>query len=63
MRILSSQEVIESADGVVRTIIQTYLAPNKTFSDVTELLDNHANNPLRDFGDACRQEFRGPDPT
>jgi len=63
MRVLSSQEVIESADGVVRTIIQTYLAPNKTFGEVTELLDNHAKNPLRDFGNACRQELRGPDPT
>ena len=63
MRVLSSQEVIESADRVVRTIIQTYLAPNKTFREVTELLDNHAKNPLRDFGNACRRELRGPDPT
>jgi hypothetical protein len=63
MRVLSSQEVIESADRVVRAIIQTYLAPNKTFREVGELLDNHAKNPLRDFGDACRREFRGPDPT
>jgi hypothetical protein len=63
MRVLSSQEVIESADRVVRTIIQTYLAPNKTFRELAELLDNHAKNPLRDFGDACRREFRGPDPT
>jgi hypothetical protein len=54
--------VIESADRVVRTIIQTYLAPNKTFREVTELLDNHAKNPLRDFGNACRRELRGPDP-
>jgi len=63
MRVLSSQEVIESADRVARTIIQTYLAPNKTFREVTELLDNHAKNPLRDFGNACRRELRGPDPT
>ncbi len=63
MRVLSSQEVIESADRVVRAIIQTYLAPNKTFREVGELLDNHAKNPLRDFGDTCRREFRGPDPT
>jgi len=63
MRVLSSEEVIESADRVVRAIIQTYLAPNKTFRDVTELLDNHEKNPLRDFGNACRRELRGPDPT
>jgi hypothetical protein len=62
VRVLSSYEVIESADRVVRTVIQTYLAPNKTFREVTELLDNHAKNPLRDFGNACRRELRGPDP-
>src|SRR5215468_11316222 len=31
MRVLSSPAVVESADKVVRTIIETYLAPNRTF--------------------------------
>lgn len=61
MRVLSSSGVVESADRVVRAIIETYLAPNKTFRQVTEVLDNHARNPLRDFGNACREELRGPE--
>ena len=59
MRILSSPAVVESADKVVRVIIETYLSPNKTFRDVTEILDNEAMNPLRDFSIVCRDELWG----
>jgi hypothetical protein len=62
MHVLSSPRVLENADRVVRVIIETYLAPNKTFRDVTELLDNEAMNPLRDFSNACREELWGRDP-
>jgi hypothetical protein len=57
MRILSSAAIVESADRVARVIIETYLGPNKTFRDVTEVLDNDAMNPLRDFSNACREEL------
>ena len=50
--------VVENADKVVRAIIETYLAPNRTFRDVREVLDNEAMNPLRDFRNACREELR-----
>ena len=59
MRVLSSPRIIENADRVVRVIIETYLAPNKTFRDVVEFLDNDAMDPLRAFSDACREELRG----
>src|SRR5262249_30681009 len=62
MRVLSSPAVVESADQVVRTIVETYLAPNKSFSDVTEIIDDKSLDPLRAFGDACRQELRSADP-
>jgi len=62
MRVLSSRAVVASADHVVRTIIETYLAPNKTFRDVTEIVDKDSLNPLREFSDACRQDLRGGDP-
>jgi hypothetical protein len=58
MRVLSSAKIVESADRVVRVIIQTYLAPNKTFRDIEEILDNEAMNPLRDFSNACREELQ-----
>jgi hypothetical protein len=59
MRVLSSPRIVEGADSVVRVIIETYRAPNKTFRNVEELLDDAAMNPLRDFSDACREELRG----
>jgi hypothetical protein len=59
MRILSSPEIVESADRVVRAIIDTYLAPSKTFRDVREIMDNREMNPLFDFSNACREELRG----
>ena len=59
MHVRSSPRIVESADRVVRVIIETYLAPNKTFRDVKEILDNDAMDPLREFSDACREELRG----
>jgi len=59
MRVLSSPQIIEHADGVVRVIIETYLGPNKTFRDALEILNNDAMNPLREFSTACREELRG----
>jgi hypothetical protein len=59
MRIVSSPAIIESADKVARRIIETYLGPNRTFRDITEILDNDAMNPLREFSNACRGELRG----
>jgi hypothetical protein len=57
MRVLSSPRIVESADRVIRVIVETYLASNKTFHDVTEILDNEAMNPLREFSNACREEL------
>jgi hypothetical protein len=59
MHVLSSPSIVENADRVVRVIIQTYLAPNKTFRDVTEILDKADMNPLREFSIACREELKG----
>ena len=59
MRVLSSPPIAATADRVVRVIIETYLAPNKTFRDVVEILDNEALDPLRAFSNACREELRG----
>jgi len=59
MRVLSSPGIVENADKVVRVIIETYLAPNKTFHDLEEILDHDAMNPLREFSNACREELGG----
>lgn len=59
MRVLSAPSVVEHADLVVRAIIKTYLSPNKTFRDITELLDNRTMDPLSSFSTACREELWG----
>ena len=58
MRVLSSPTIVKSADEVVRVIIETYRAPNRSFRDVQELLDENAMNPLREFSNACREELQ-----
>ena len=58
MRVLSSLPIIEHADRVVRTIIDTYLEPKMTLREVSEALKTSAFvDPLRDFSEACREEL------
>jgi len=54
---MSSPTVVASADKVIRTIIQAYLSPNKSFRDVFQVLDNAAMDPMREFSDSCRVEL------
>jgi hypothetical protein len=56
MRVLSSSAVVEKAEVVVRTIVDTYFAPNKTFPELRKLMDSHAIDPLRAFSEECRKE-------
>ena len=59
MRMLSSQVVIDQADGVMRKVIETYLSPNKSIRDiVAHDLRSDVLDPLRDFSNACRNELR-----
>jgi hypothetical protein len=58
MRVVSSSAVIEKAETVVLLIIDTYSVPNKTFSDLRDLMSSHAVNPLRAFSEECRAELQ-----
>ena len=58
MRVHSAPKVTENADKVVRLIIETYLAPNKTFRDVPKLLESEEIDFLREFSIACGVELR-----
>ena len=51
--------MVEEAEAVVRMIVDTYFAPNKTFPELRTLIDGHAIDPLRAFGEKCRAELRG----
>ena len=58
IRLMSTERVVESADTVVRIIVDAYLAPNMTLEEMrTNWIDRHID-PLRDFSEACRQELQ-----
>lgn len=58
IRLISSPRVVESADSLTRIIIDTYLAPNVTLEEVRARWIEKNIDPLRDFGEACREELR-----
>jgi glycogen debranching enzyme len=62
MRVLSSSAVIERAEAVVRMIVDTYFAPNKTFPELPKLMDGHSIDPLRAFSEECRAELSNAPP-
>ncbi len=58
MRVLSSPRTVENADKVARMIVNTYLAPNKTFPELRDMVNSGAIDPLREFSEASRQELQ-----
>jgi len=58
MRIVSSAAVFDSADQIPKKIADTYSEPNKTFPELRKMRDSGLIDPLRDFSEACREEFR-----
>ncbi len=58
MRIVSSARIFEDADKVARLIMETYVAPNKTFADLESTVEGHMVDPLRRFSEACREELQ-----
>jgi hypothetical protein len=61
MRVLSSAAVVDSADQIVKRIINAYLEPNKTFPELRQMASSGLIDPLREFSEACRAESEGLD--
>ncbi len=57
MRVLSSPSVTASADKVGKKILDTYLEPDKSFPELRELVRGGSFDLLREFSEACREEF------
>jgi hypothetical protein len=57
MRVLSSPKVLESAEHIERRIIDEYLAPQKTFLELRDMVHSGSVNMLREFSLACRAEI------
>ncbi len=59
MRVLSMPHTVSCADALLRAIIDTYFAPNRTIGDIHALLASGKGvDPLREFSDAARMELR-----
>ena len=58
MRVLGMPKSVACADNVMRSIIETYFAPNRTMADLRELVkDAERIDPLKDFAEAAREEL------
>ena len=51
-------EVADEADVIGRKIVDTYLAPDKTFIQIREMLADGSIDILGKFGDVCRAELK-----
>jgi hypothetical protein len=56
IRLSSSTDVIESAQRVVTTILNTYSKPDLTPEEIQTMAVKH-NDPLLDFSHICRREL------
>ena len=56
MCVLSTARVVDSADQIVKKIINAYLEPNKTLPELRQMADGGLIDPLRNFSEACRAE-------
>jgi hypothetical protein len=57
MRILSTPRVLECAERIERTIVDTYPMPVKTFAELREMVHSRSADLLQDFSAACRDEL------
>jgi len=57
MRAISPSTIVQNADKVARLIVNTYLEPNKSIPELRDMVNSGAMDPLRDFSEACREEF------
>jgi F0F1-type ATP synthase membrane subunit b/b' len=58
IRLRSSPQVTERAEQIAQLIVDTYLAPNKTFRELRDLLHSDVKDPFRAFSEACHKELR-----
>jgi uncharacterized iron-regulated protein len=56
MRLMSSRTVVESAEKVVNTILETYAKPNLSAEEF-QCWARERNDPLRSFSEICRRDL------
>jgi hypothetical protein len=63
MRAVSSKLVVHHAEAIARTILDTYLEPDKSFVELRKMAIDGTIDLLRGFSDACHDEFEEMRPT
>ena len=60
MRILGMPRSVACAENVMRSILDTYFAPNRTTADLRDIAKSGGSgiDPLKDFAEAAREELR-----
>jgi hypothetical protein len=58
MRVVASTPIVQNADKVARMIVNNYLAPNKTFPELRDMVNSGALDPLQDFSEVSRAELQ-----
>jgi hypothetical protein len=60
MRLFSSPEVVTAAEQVARTIVDSYIAPNRSLKELRgAFMDKGTLDPIGQFADVCRKELGG----
>ncbi|NNU46051.1 hypothetical protein G9X68_02730 [Rhizobium sp. WYCCWR 11279] len=57
MRLIASRAVVDGAELAMVRIVETYLTPNRSLSEIRDLARSGEMNFLLDFGEACRAEL------
>ncbi len=57
IRLNASEEVIQAADHTIQNIIQSYKRPNMTAEEIRQGAYLNIEDPLKEFGEACRNEL------
>ena len=57
MRVMSSKPVARSAEHIAKTILDTYLEPDKSFGELRDMAKCGPIDLLREFSKTCREEF------
>lgn len=57
MRLVCSAAVVVAAEQALDSIVDTYLAPNRSLQDIRRMAQEGNLNFLQDFGKACRLEL------
>jgi len=64
VRIYALESSVRAAgEKVMRMIVETYLEPNKTISELRNMLLGEGMDPLQEFSEACREELQRFGPT